>query len=308
MLDLARVAGFILLIGGLALTQTPWVSSDMRMFGYSLMPLGAALWVFSFMLRAIRSGRWIWPAYIVLSAAVLVNWLRLQGFPWDGYDRSGLFGKVALVGPPVLLAWWVLGNVLVRTHRQQWRKHRALHPPPPPPQKKAATPAAALYEAFRLARHIGKKKQDLRPAPTEPEITALEATLGLSFPFPPDFRRYLREISQLEIGSLAPAAITDPDAPNYLPRLFEQARAQGLPARLLPFCSADGDWYCFTASGAIEFWSAHVEAHDHWPSLADWIHQVWLREAAAPDLPRAPKLGTGVSALGADRIPWQVDP
>jgi hypothetical protein len=115
-----------------------------------------------------------------------------------------------------------------------------------------------------------------RPArlPTAVEVAAVEATIGHTLP--DDYRRFLLEASDVVLGTLEPATVTEPSTHTYLPRVIASARAYGVPKELLPICEDNADFYCLDLAGVVRFW-AHDGAVDRsWPSLASWLEEVWL--------------------------------
>jgi len=106
----------------------------------------------------------------------------------------------------------------------------------------------------------------------------MEQHLGVTFH--PDYRKYLAEASDVTLGTLEPATITEPYSHTYLPDVVEGARTVGVPADLFPICEDNGDFYCLTLGGAVHFWSHNGVTNERWPSLAEWIHKVWMRERA----------------------------
>src|SRR5262245_8391943 len=114
--------------------------------------------------------------------------------------------------------------------------------------------------------------------PTPEEVQSIETELGLSFP--PDYRKFLLEASDVVLGTLEPATLDDPESHTYLPEVIASARAYGVPAELLPICEDNADFYCITPSGTVCFWSRNGVTDESWPSLADWLKKVWLDERA----------------------------
>ena len=113
--------------------------------------------------------------------------------------------------------------------------------------------------------------------PTEAEVEAAERTLGLKFP--EDYRRYLLESSDVVFGALEPAIVI-PDAGHLsLTDMAETAWDEmDVPRNLLPFCEDNGDYYCLTETGEVEFWSHDGATDDKWKDLATWIKEVWIGE------------------------------
>ena len=116
--------------------------------------------------------------------------------------------------------------------------------------------------------------------PTAAEVDAAERALGVHFH--PDYRRFLLEASDVVFGALEPAQVT-PDAERlYLVDMAADAHeSMDLPARLLPICEDNGDYYCMRASGTssdVVFWSHDGASDERWPDLAAWIAEVWIGE------------------------------
>lgn len=114
--------------------------------------------------------------------------------------------------------------------------------------------------------------------PTAMEVAAMESTLGVVFPM--EYRRYLLEASDVVLGTLEPATITDPQAHTHLPEVIASARAYGVPVQLLPICEDNADFYCLAQSGEIKYWSHNGATSESWPNFAAWLQQVWLEERA----------------------------
>jgi len=114
--------------------------------------------------------------------------------------------------------------------------------------------------------------------PTDAEVDAAEDQLGVKFPA--DYRRYLLQASDVVYGALEPAVVI-PDAGHLsLTDIAETAwEEMEVPRNLLPFCEDNGDYYCLTETGEVEFWSHDGATDDKWKDLATWISEVWIGEA-----------------------------
>jgi len=114
--------------------------------------------------------------------------------------------------------------------------------------------------------------------PTDAEVDAAEDQLGVKFPA--DYRRYLLQASDVVYGALEPAVVI-PDAGHLsLTDIAETAWDEmEVPRNLLPFCEDNGDYYCLTETGEVEFWSHDGATDDKWKDLATWISEVWIGEA-----------------------------
>ncbi len=113
--------------------------------------------------------------------------------------------------------------------------------------------------------------------PTDDEVNAAEARLGVAFH--PDYRRFLREASDVNDNVLEPATITVPESHTHLFRVAERARGRwGVPSDLVPICEDNADYYCMTPDGRVVFGSHDMQAAsgEEWPDLAAWIEQLWM--------------------------------
>jgi hypothetical protein len=109
------------------------------------------------------------------------------------------------------------------------------------------------------------------------EVNAAEDELGVRFHS--DYRKFLREASDVSYNVLEPATITLPDAHTDLFRIAERARSVWkVPSDLVPICENNADYYCMAADGRVILWSHDMQAPngEEWPDLAAWIEQVWM--------------------------------
>ena len=131
-----------------------------------------------------------------------------------------------------------------------------------------------LDEAFAELRRRHEPAPTPVRLPTKDEVDAAERRAGRKFPL--DFRRYLLEASDVNVGTLEPACITCPEAWNDLFNLLDDAEEMELPVGLLPICQDNGDFYALNEKGEVVFWSHDGVTDEKWRNLAHWIEQVWL--------------------------------
>lgn len=116
-----------------------------------------------------------------------------------------------------------------------------------------------------------------RQLPSESEVAKCERLLGINFHA--DFRRYLLEASDINCGMLEPVTIDRADSHTHLLKIAHKAwENYGVPRELLPICMYNADFYCMNSIGQVVYWSHNGWASTVWPSLADWIQQVWLAD------------------------------
>ena len=97
----------------------------------------------------------------------------------------------------------------------------------------------------------------------------------LGRPFHNDFRRYLLEASDVVYGTNEPVTVGSGGHTEF-DVVLEGARVSGVPDELVPVCVNNGDFFCMTPSGAVVYWSHDGATDESWPSLADWISEVWI--------------------------------
>ena len=128
-----------------------------------------------------------------------------------------------------------------------------------------------ISELRRLNRPVPKPSR----LPTEDEVRAAEAQLGVSFH--EDFRRFLLEAGDVVYGTHEPAVVT-PDAGHLdLIHMAETAWDEdGVPLSLLPFCFDNGNYFCMNEAGEVVYWDHNGTTGEKWPDLASWIKLVWI--------------------------------
>jgi hypothetical protein len=135
-----------------------------------------------------------------------------------------------------------------------------------------------LSQAIRELRDRNEPVPLPLRVPTVEEVNAAEIRLGIRFH--PDFRRYLLEASDVAYGCFEPVTITRADAHHDLLKVAENAwQRWGVPRTLVPICEDNADFYCMNAEGEVLFWSHNGLSSERWPSLAEWISNVWIAEA-----------------------------
>ena len=134
-----------------------------------------------------------------------------------------------------------------------------------------------LDDAIRELRAQNEDVPQPGRLPSPAEVDAAEQQLGIRFH--PDFRRYLLEASDVTCGVVEPVTITSPDSYTDLFHVAHKAwDTYGVPRDLLPICEDNADFYCMDAEGEVVFFSHNGWPASTWPSLADWIKDVWLEE------------------------------
>jgi len=135
-----------------------------------------------------------------------------------------------------------------------------------------------IEEAIAELRKLNESVPRPLPLPSNRDVEEVE--LGLGVTFSPEYRAYLLNASDVVLGTLEPATITEPESHTHLPEVVATARDFGVPTQLLPFCGDNSDFYCLTPTGEVVFWSHNGLSEESWPSLAAWIFQVWIGEHA----------------------------
>jgi hypothetical protein len=134
-----------------------------------------------------------------------------------------------------------------------------------------------LTEVIAKLRRLNEPVPEPLSLPTQIQIEAAERKLKMKFP--PDYRKYLLEASDVVYGSLEPAVVVPDAGYLHLTELAESAWSEmELPRDLLPICEDNGDYYCLNKNGEVCFWSHNGSTDEKWPDLATWIEEVWIGE------------------------------
>jgi len=130
-------------------------------------------------------------------------------------------------------------------------------------------------ELHRLERPVPRPL----PLPTERQVALAENELGVQFP--PSFRSFEKEHSNINAGEIEPLVVSAHGPIN----IVEEARAawaSGLPRTLLPFLVFEGDLFCFDLdSEGPEYrailWSGQKSRIVHeWEGFLEWVDQFWI--------------------------------
>ena len=114
------------------------------------------------------------------------------------------------------------------------------------------------------------------PLPNDDLISQYEKETG--FTFSDEYRKVLKEIGNLFYGTIELLSLTkDKKYYGELASALSDAREQGLPETWLPICEDNGSYYCLTPEGVIRYWTTDGYSNDHWPDLATWIDEVWVK-------------------------------
>ena len=135
-----------------------------------------------------------------------------------------------------------------------------------------------LEQAIRELRARSRVVPQPPRLPTVEEVDAAEVFLRAKLH--PDYRTFLLTGSDAVVGRLEPATLANPGAHTHLLEVVRSARESGVPGDLLPICEDNGDFYCMSKDGSIRYWSRNGATDETWPSLGNWIREVWINESA----------------------------
>lgn len=129
-----------------------------------------------------------------------------------------------------------------------------------------------------LSRLRAVSNCDPRPdlLPNVDAVRHLEEQTGINFP--PEFRRYLLEASDIGFATLEPVTAVNPGCHTYFLKVLADARVMGVPAHLVPLCEDNSDFFCVTPSGEVVYWDHNGTTDERWTSIAAWIDAVWIGE------------------------------
>lgn len=131
-----------------------------------------------------------------------------------------------------------------------------------------------MEEILELLRDHNQSVPVPLDLPDEDQLVEIEEEILL--PIPRDVRTYLLEASDVIYGSLEPVTAADPNSHTYLPEVTAVAWSLGVPRYLLPICETKGAYYCVDPDGEVVFWRRGELTDDTWPSIWQWIRDVWL--------------------------------
>jgi hypothetical protein len=133
-----------------------------------------------------------------------------------------------------------------------------------------------------MDRIIGKLRDLNEPVPkplrlpSHDEIQNIQIELGVKFH--PDYVRYLLEASDVVFGSLEPATIPVDSGHTYIGEVATSAWEMGVSKTVVPIAEDNGDYYCMNEAGEVLYWSHDRPTDERWPSLENWIQEVWINE------------------------------
>ena len=131
---------------------------------------------------------------------------------------------------------------------------------------------AILIELRR--RHQPVPRPRRRAAPQD--IDAAEQALGRRFR--DDYRVFLAEAADLNVGTLEPFSVVTSGSHIDLVSEVRDAWDTGVPIDLLPFCGDNGNYFCLAKDGTVVYWDHNGPTHESWSNLAEWIRTVWIGE------------------------------
>lgn len=135
----------------------------------------------------------------------------------------------------------------------------------------------SLPEVIEMLRKLNEPVPRPARLPTEAEVAAAEQRLGVRFP--PDYRYFLLQGSDVVYGILEPAQVTPDAGHTNLIDVATRAWQVGISREFLPFCEDNGDYYCFAPDGRIGLLSHDGLRGGSWRDLAHWIQEVWIDES-----------------------------
>ncbi len=78
------------------------------------------------------------------------------------------------------------------------------------------------------------------------------------------------------VGTYEPVTLTPGSGHTYMVNVAKDAWSSGVPEDYLPICENNGDYFCLTPTGVVTFWAHDGISSESWPSLEDWVRDVWL--------------------------------
>lgn len=131
-----------------------------------------------------------------------------------------------------------------------------------------------------LITELKKIKEEVPRPPRLPsldEVEKIEKYFNYSMPL--DYKQYLLNASDVVYGILEPAVAIEEFNSMYLINFVEEAREQvGVPQDLFPFCSDNGNYYCFNKNNEVVYWDHNGVNEEKWNSFVEWAKLVWIEQ------------------------------
>jgi len=105
----------------------------------------------------------------------------------------------------------------------------------------------------------------------------LQAEKGIGLSFSDDYKKFLKEASNVTYGRKQPLMVTGgKHSSRDLLEVIDEARQWEVPDDWIPICEDNGDYFCIAPDGQIRFWDHNGATDEAWPDLATWIKEVWI--------------------------------
>jgi hypothetical protein len=134
----------------------------------------------------------------------------------------------------------------------------------------------SIEDALDLLRQHNEPVPKPLRLPTPNEVAQVEAEL--SFVFPPQYRKFMLEASNVNYGVREPGLVL-PDLMAYisLRHIAESGWSAGVPKDFLPFCMDNGNFFTIGRRGEIGYFDHDDESHRVLGGdFASWILEDWL--------------------------------
>lgn len=118
--------------------------------------------------------------------------------------------------------------------------------------------------------------------PTEADVRAAEAALGVTFP--PSYVRFQLHYSDVSFGQYELFGLSGDEGDAALLMEVKEAREHNdLDEHLLPFVEDNGDYFCFDLTSAapeyeVVYWSHNGTTGERWNNFLDWVENCWIKE------------------------------
>lgn len=121
-----------------------------------------------------------------------------------------------------------------------------------------------------------------RPMPLPTEEQVAEAEKKLQFKFPPSYRLFQLEYSNVDAGRFEPLVLTVHGDANLLEVAPDLVANANLPGKLFPFMNDDGDLVCFDLESdgpeyRVVLWCGDTgTVIERWDNFVEWVRDSWI--------------------------------
>lgn len=135
--------------------------------------------------------------------------------------------------------------------------------------------SADIKSAISILKKVRLNLPAKQALPDDNLLDIYQKDMGVRFP--EDYRTFLKEASDSIFGGKDALMVTSARShPRELIVTAKEAWSIGVPRTWIPICEDNGNYYCVLDSGEVRYWSHDGISMESWPTVGDWIKNVWI--------------------------------